>query len=312
MVSSRFIQFKARLWSVDKLRMPQADYPLLAFTLLLFLAANYAGHREYRRLAKRSADASLTNFHRKPGCVRFVLLLLVILMGPSVYLVSHRASLWLVPEWLELTLLWWSNGLGAALFGLLLGLAWGAFKRETLPNARALVLTVVLCQTALLFMTAWMQRPIAAELSDAKWSGKMLRQTSGSSCAPASAANVAGLLGLSYSEQDMARFMSTRAAGTSPAFIIQGLRKAGITGRKFSDAAVNLESLPLPAILIVDHPAAGPESHAVAAIRYDPVKKVLDIWNPLAGFELMTRAELKRIWSGHGIACQKTAEPRIN
>jgi hypothetical protein len=285
------------------------DYPLLAFTLLLFLVANYVGHREYQRLVKRWPDASLTNFHRQPGWVRFVLLLLVILMGPALYLVMHRPSLWLLPEWLELTLLWWSNGLGAALFGLLLGLAWGAWKRENLPNARALVLTVLLCQAALLFMTGWMQRFVAAQLSNAKWSGKMLLQTSGSSCAPASGANVAGRLGLHYSEQEMARFMGTRAAGTSPAFIMRGLRKAGIAARKFNDPAVNLETLPLPAILIVDHPAAGPESHAVAALEYDADRKSLVIWNPLTGFELMTRAELKRIWSGHGIACQKTSKP---
>lgn len=281
------------------------DYPLLSFTLLVFLAASYAGHHEYQSLVKRWPDASLTNFHLKPGCVRFVLLLLVILMGPSLYLVLHRTSLWLLPEWLELTLLWWSNGLGAALFGLLFGLAWGAFKRESLPNARALVLTVLLCQLALIFMTAWMQRFIAAQLSDAKWSGKMLLQTSGSSCAPASAANVAALLGLRYSEREMARFMGTRAAGTSPAFIIRGLKQAGIEGEKFSDPLVNLDALPLPAILIVDHAAAGPESHAVAAIQYHAEKKALEIWNPLTGSELMTQAELKRIWPGHGIACRK-------
>jgi hypothetical protein len=285
------------------------DYPLLAFTLLLFLTSGYVGHREYQRLVKRWPDASLTNFHLKPGWVRFVLLFLVILMGPSLYLVMHRPSLWLLPDWLELSLLWWSNGMGAALFGILLGLAWGAFKREALPNARALVLTVNLCQAGLLLMTAWLQRVVVADLSDTKWTGKMLLQTSGSSCAPASAANVAGLLGLHYSERDMGRFMSTRAAGTSPAFIIRGLRQAGITGRKFADAAVNLEALPLPAILIVDHPAAGPESHAVVAVKYDAEKKTLEIWNPLTGSEIMTRTELKRIWSGHGIACQKTSSP---
>jgi hypothetical protein len=285
------------------------DYPLLAYTLLLFLGMGYIGHREYQRLVKRWPDASLTNFHRKPGWVRFVLLLLVILMAPSLYLVMNRTSLWSLPDWFELTLLWWSNGLGAALFGLLLGLAWGAWKREALPNARALVLTAILCQAGLLYMTAWMQRLIAPQLSDTKWSGKMLLQTSGSSCAPASAANVAGLLGLNYSEQDMARFMSTRAAGTSPAFIIRGLREAGITGRKFADPFVHLDTLPLPAILIVDHPGVGPESHAVAALRYDTEKKALEIWNPLTGPESKTREELKRIWSGHGIACQKTSRP---
>jgi len=285
------------------------DHPLLCFTFLLFLAAGYVGHSEYKRLAARWPDASLTNFHVKPGWVRFVLLILVILLGPSLYLVIHRPSLWLLPAWLELSLLWWSNGLAAALFGLLLGLAWGAVNRETLPNARALVLTAILCQAALLGMTAWLQRIVAAQLSDSKWSGQMLLQTSGFSCAPASAANVAGLLGLHYSERDMGRFMNTRAAGTSPAFIIRGLRQAGITGRKFADPTVNLDALPLPAILIVDHPGAGAESHAVAAVKYDAEKKTLEIWNPLTGSEIMTRAELKRIWSGHGIACEKTARP---
>ena len=106
----------------------------------------------------------------------------------------------------------------------------------------------------------------------------------------------------------MARFMGTRAAGTSPAFSIRGLRQAGVEGRKFADPTVNLDALPLPAILIVDHPAAGPESHAVAAVKYDAEKKALEIWNPLTGSELMTRTELKRIWSGHGIACQKKSK----
>ena len=123
------------------------DYPLLLFTFLLFLIAVYVGHREYRRLVDRWPDASLTNFHLKPGWVRFVLLFLIILMGPSLYLV------------------------------------------------------------------------------------------------------------------------------------------------------------------IVDHPAAGKESHAVVAVKYDAEKKTLEIWNPLSGSEFMTRTELKRIWSGHGIACQKTAGP---
>jgi len=282
------------------------DYPLLSFTLLLFLAAAYVGLREYQRLVKRAPDTSLNNFHRQPGAVRFVLLFLVILMVPSIFLVMHRPSLWLLPEWLELTLLWWSNGFGAALFGLMFGLAWGSFKREALPNARALVMTLILCQSALLFMTAWMQRLVANQLSDVKWSGKMMLQSSGSSCAPASAANVAGLLGLHYSEQEMARFMSTRVAGTSPAFIIRGLQRAGIEGRKLADPDVNFSTLPLPAILIVDHPGAGPESHAVAAIRFDAEKKALEIWNPLVGLQMMTREELKRIWPGHGIACQKS------
>ena len=103
----------------------------------------------------------------------------------------------------------------------------------------------------------------------------------------------------------MARFMGTRAAGTSPAFIIRGLRQAGIEGRKFSDATVNLDALPFPAILIVDHPGAGPESHAVAVVKYDPQKKAVEIWNPLSGSTMMTQPQLRSIWSGHGIACRK-------
>jgi len=112
------------------------DYPLLWFTILLFLAAGYVGHSEYRRLAARWPDASLTNFHASRGWVRFVLLILV----------------------------------------------------------------------------------------------------------------------------------------------------------------------------IVDHSAAGPESHAVVAVKYHAGKQILEIWNPLCQSEIMTRTELKRIWSGHVIACQKTLE----
>lgn len=281
------------------------DLPLLLFTLVAFAVAGKIGQREYQGLRRRCPESSLADFHRKPGSLRFVLLLLLGLMVPSLYFAVHRASLWRMPVGLELTVLWWSNGLGAVLFGLLFGLSWAAFRQETLQNNRALVMTTVLCQAALLFNTAWLQRPIANALSDNKWSGTMLLQTSGSSCAAASGANAAGLLGFRFSEREMAAFMGTRASGTSPAFIIRGLRKAGIEGRKFSASEGEFARLPLPAILIVDHPGAGPESHAVLAIRFHPDKEVLEIWNPLTGSQMLTQARLRQIWRGHGIACRK-------
>ncbi len=281
------------------------DYELIAFTLVVFGAGFFVGSREYRRLARQTPGMKLEEFHRQPGWVRFCLLLLVLLLCPAVYFVMNRPSLWAIPEWLDLSLLRWANGAGAALFGVLAGLGRGAWQRERSPNTRALVLTTVLCGLALVANTAVNQRFVAGQVSDLKYSGEPLLQTSSYTCAAASGANVAGLFGFHYSERDMARFMATRTAGTSPAGIICGLRKAGLLGRKFTGDPMKPEAIPLPAILLVYHPIAGRESHALAALKYLPDQKLLETWDPLSGQRLLNREGLAKIWDNHGIAVSR-------
>ncbi len=281
------------------------DYELLIFTLAVFGVGLFVGSREYLRQARLTPDMKLEKFHRQPGWVRFFLLLLTLLLCPAVYFVMNRPGLWAIPEWLDLSLLWWVNGAAAALFGILAGLGRGAWQRERKPNTRALVLAAELCGLALLANTAVNQRFVANQVSDLKYSGEPLLQTSSYSCAAASGANVAGLFGFRYSERDMARFMATRTAGTSPAGIICGLKRAGLLGRKFTGDPMKPEAIPLPAILLVYHPVTGRESHALAALKYLPDQKLLETWDPLSGRRLLSCEALAKIWDNHGIAVTK-------
>jgi hypothetical protein len=237
--------------------------------------------------------------------MRFVVLTAATLLAVMLYLVLHRPSLWRLPDWLDRSLLLWANGSGSVLFGLLFGLAWGAYKHELAPNLRALVLTAGLCEAALIANSAITQRFSGNLASDVKFHGQVLLQTSGSTCAPASGANVAGLLGFQYSERDMCRLMQTRISGTSPAAILRGMRAAGLDGMRFEVQPVRLDTIPLPAILLVDHPRAGPESHAVTAVRFHQKELLLEIWDPLVGRQMMTQADLEKIWRGRGLAFKK-------
>lgn len=283
------------------------DIPLLLVTLAVFGAAIMAGQREYRRLVRRWPEVTLAGFHKTPGWIRFVLLGLTVISAVGLYFVLNRDRLMMMPDWLDLALPCLTHGFGAALFGLLAGLAGAAYRREKRPDTRALLLTASLCQAALLVSQAWILRYVADELSDTEYSGDMLPQTSSSSCAAATGANVAGLLGLDFSERDMARLMGTRACGTSTPSIIRGLRRAGLEARFLEQDPGRPDLLPLPAILLVNHPRAGRESHAVAAVKYWPDQGTLEIWDPLEGRVLVAKKDLSEFWAGHGVTVKRPA-----
>jgi hypothetical protein len=57
--------------------------------------------------------------------------------------------------------------------------------------------------------------------------------------------------------------------------------------------------LKVPAMIFIDHPSAGEESHAVAYMgnHLDSA----EIWDPLEGKRFVTSQQLKKIWHGRGI-----------
>jgi hypothetical protein len=101
--------------------------------------------------------------------------------------------------------------------------------------------------------------------------------------------------------------MGTRIAGTSPAAILRGMRAAGLPGARFEMRPVRIETIPLPAILLVDHERAGTESHAVAAVGFLQKESLLEVWDPLIGKRLLNQAELATIWRGRGLSFKRTS-----
>lgn len=283
------------------------DFPLLFLTVAVFAGGLAVGKWEYRRLADEHAGFTLNALHQKPGAIRWVLLVLTIASGLGLYFSFQKIALYRMPDWLDLSLHYLTHGVGALLFGLLGGLGWAAWRREHGPDTRALVLTAHLCLAGLITTQFTMFRYVAGSLNDFKFSGSPVMQSSSSSCAAASGASVAGLLGLRHSEREMARYMGTRVCGTSPAAIIRGMRRVGLNARFFEQDPSAAASLPLPSILFFNHPGLGPESHAVAAVRWLPKSDSIEIWDPLQGDVIISRQALPHMWAGRGVAVSKKA-----
>lgn len=256
-------------------------------------------------MCARNDVATLATFHKQRGWLRFVVLALSCLAIGSLWLVFNRSSLWHFPLWFDLSLLWWCNGFSSLLFGILLGLARAAQRRENAANIRSLALTAILCGVGMILNTAINHRSGVAGLSEAVPQGELILQTSNYSCAAASGANIASLFGRAVSEKQMAEWMGTRVMGTSPAGILRGFASAGITAKKFALEGFDPAAVPVPSILLVDFPLLGPESHAIAALKYLPDRKLLEVWDPLVGRAYLSAADLAKTWtSRHGILCR--------
>jgi hypothetical protein len=77
------------------------------------------------------------------------------------------------------------------------------------------------------------------------------------------------------------------------------MKKLGFNCQKIYTKESDLNVVNLPALLFVDHPATGPESHAVGYMGNVGVKA--EIWDPLSGKVLMGAEELRKIWHGRAI-----------
>ena len=61
-------------------------------------------------------------------------------------------------------------------------------------------------------------------------------------------------------------------------------------------------------MLFIDHPATGPESHAVAALARHDYPDRLVIWDPLVGARVFTCDLLAIVWGGHGISFTRSSQ----
>jgi len=109
--------------------------------------------------------------------------------------------------------------------------------------------------------------------------------------------------GMLKSERDMAELFGTTASGTSAARVIRGMRKLGILATDVYRKDCDPFNVTVPAMLFVDHPATGPNSHAVAMM--DNTDGLVTIWDPLGGPTRMRPETLLRVWHGFALEFRK-------
>lgn len=138
-------------------------------------------------------------------------------------------------------------------------------------------------------------RPIAVGAPRHSNDGLILQST-GSTCVPASAANVARLFGIDKTEREMVQVLGTTESGTTVAQLVCGMRQLGFECT-LNNSGVTADLHP-PAILFVE---LGSLPHAVAYVGQRDGKS--EIWDPVRGKRLMTEAQLQHMWI-HGSAVE--------
>ena len=250
----------------------QPDYPLLYLVLLIF-------------------PLSYVLFLRKSPARTAVLITLYTIAG--IHLLLNISKPWNLPAWVEKSQVYWLLGSFSGMAGWLCTLSRQLSRKSIFWGLLGFASWVGILLNVFVYQSyPTLGQQIAGD-------GAIL-QTSHFSCAPASGANIAKLYNLKITERKMAQLMHTRHTGTTSSEIVEGLRSIGLVASRF-ETSPNVYPIPTPAILIVDHPKAGKESHAIAALSYLQGGQTLIIVDPLQGTRMIKKQELAKIWHGHGI-----------
>jgi len=176
------------------------------------------------------------------------------------------------------------------LFTLCLGVAFATSHGER----RALAVAVVLLIAAVQYGRWTTSRPLWPDLAENKVVDGAVLQSSPTTCAAASGANVARKLGRSMTEAEVARALGTSPLGTSDGQIIVGMARLGFDCSK--SVGLDLRDVPAPAFLVVDK-----DSHVVALLGWTGTGP--DLVDPMFGRLETTAEKLSDRWDGRAISC---------
>ncbi len=258
----------------------------------------------YRYLANRYPGISLESVHRVTRVPHWTVGVSAVVLGCVIMGNLNAEMAWHVPIWFSAisnTLLWTVLFLAMS-YAMSLGvfLAWQQKHRQRIPLSAASGIML----GALLFLHFRLGRlPELSATGELTADGYYL-QTTGASCAAASGANIARVLGIKTSEAEMVKFMSTSGYGTSDGQIVIGMKRAGIVGRRV--AARDTRALTAPAMLFIDHEDTGPESHAIALISN--TNRLLHVVDPLIGSLRVDSSTIDAVWHGRAIEFRLTEQ----
>ena len=271
-----------------------------ALVTLFALAGIAAAHRLQRRHPDLTVELTL---RRAPYLWVLMPLSLLLLLAAVTLMVLHKrhpSALWALPVWFEYHLLTgtWGSILSLFAFGFALG---SAVAMRTRHRERTKLVAASFLLVAAIQVVEWNYTRLVSPIlrNDISAAG-MVTQTSDVSCAAASGATIARLLGIAKTEQEMADLYGTSALlGTTAAQVVYGNAAIGIASRKVEILDRDPERMAAPAMLFVDHRATGPESHAVAYLGMKEGKA--EIWDPIRGLKRLDKTGLTSVWRGRGI-----------
>jgi len=126
----------------------------------------------------------------------------------------------------------------------------------------------------------------------------VVRQTSGATCAAATCANVARMLGIHATEGELVALLGTTEAGTTPAQIVYAMHGLGFACTKRYVRDRDITKVKAPAVLFV-MAVTEVDGHVVALAKVAVGQA--EIWDPSAGKMLISVQELPKRWGGRAI-----------
>ncbi len=168
-------------------------------------------------------------------------------------------------------------------------------------QSRQFTTALILLNVAFVLLDVRLNSAIASSLREQISKDGIVLQSSGSSCAAATVANIVRHFGKQVTEEEVAEVMGTTNFGTSPGQMRFALRRYGLEFETLNERTVDLAEVRVPAVLFIDHPAVRAEGHAVAffGVRGDR----FEVWDPLVGRVFWTPAMATDVWYGNGIEC---------
>lgn len=275
----------------------------IGINLVLAALLAAAGVLECNRLIRRHPDVRLENALAQArylwGLIPLSLLLLLTNAAAVAVRKIRPALYWGFPLWLDYSIMQIQWGIITGIFAFTFGLTSVLALRTAHRERRKIVIAAVLFVATIQLMQWNYTRPVTGKLKNEISPSGMVSQTSPVSCAAASGATILGTFGQPRTEREIADLYGTSMLGTSAAQIIYGNARLGIVSRKVDVPDRDPARLVAPAMIFVDHPFAGPESHAVAFLGMEQGKAV--VWDPLMGLTRNDASELAAFWKGHAV-----------
>jgi hypothetical protein len=284
---------------------------VVAVNILVVLVFSVVGIKECRRLSQKYPDFNLETALKRASYLYGLIPFTVLLLAGTALVMAvarNRPSLfWKLPLWLEYHLFTICWGVIFALFAFTFALTAAVAVRSRHEERRKIIAAAILFVGAIQIVQWIYTHPVAGTLGEEISRLGMVIQTSPVSCAAASGATIARLLGQEKTEREMAALYGTSQMGTSAAQIIVGMERIGFISRKVEVKSADPKMVVPPAIFFVNSPMSGPESHAVAYLGYEEGKAV--IWDPLHGVRMdLGKKDVAALWKGRGLEFRRVEE----
>jgi hypothetical protein len=259
-----------------------------------------------KRLATRHPDLNLDNLHKRARYIYIVVGLILVTFLAIGIPMMNRTLMWHMPIWFDVYghPLKFSLLIGA--FAFLFSLVSAVAVKTQHKESRQVVIASILLVCAFPLFQYQYTHTVYPKLTHIKMKGVIL-QSHPSSCAAASAANIAEKLGVEKTEKEMAELMNTsEMIGTNAGQIIHAMEQVGVQCSKRWVSVSDVLNISAPAMFFVDNEEIGPESHAVAFMGIHDGK--WEIWDPLEGKQKFTSEQLKTFWHGKSLECSSFGE----